>query len=738
MVDIADLASWPELIAALLGEESGNPDSVSLALEAAARMGRAESVVLVEWVRDRPSVLHAFGEPVALYSRPSQDETHIAGRPLAVVALDSHRDLIVVRAAGAAPFAESDLPGLRAIAALLLRSQTVGRKEVADTLYRLSLEMVGTLDLDRVLLATANTAGRLLRSEVAGVFLTHGNGERAELRMQCVVGHRTMETARLRIPKGRGIAGKVLATGRPARIDDYATATNITKDYLATALAEGTQSGLAVPMHDTDGNIVGVLAVWRRRRSVFSEEDEEFLASLAGLAAIGLANGRLYQQQLDSAVSLQAIHRELEARLHMSDEALEIHRRLTEIAAEGLDLSALAQAVHGVVGGRVAIVPASDRVPVLWPPPEPGRTAAEDLPREAFARHARDVDPAYHIGPAGLWVTVPIEAANVRHGQLYALVSQPPSMRDVVTLEQAATICALLLGHEESLLSATERLRSEFVWDLLDGRITSDTDLAGRALALGLRLAFPARIMLLRARGLSKLTKTENWSAEETARARTWLSNRISAAIADLTGNVVPVAPRNEYLVAILPDAETDLATGPAAVGKAAVGRSPFPSVVLEAGVSRTVSTIESLPGALREARVALSAVTPATGPVVVLDELGVLQFLISPTGAQDLYRHAETVLGSLVSYDTRHSSHLVATLDHWFDSGCNSSQTARNLQLHPKSLAYRLRRIAEISGLDLGSRETRLDIELALRILRRTRDINAGGGADVGFELGS
>ena len=45
MVDIADLASWPELIAALLGEESGTPDSVSLALEAAARMGRAESVV---------------------------------------------------------------------------------------------------------------------------------------------------------------------------------------------------------------------------------------------------------------------------------------------------------------------------------------------------------------------------------------------------------------------------------------------------------------------------------------------------------------------------------------------------------------------------------------------------------------------------------------------------------------------------------------------------------------------
>jgi sugar diacid utilization regulator/putative methionine-R-sulfoxide reductase with GAF domain len=727
------VVSWPELISGLLGSGSGDSDSVPVALQAAARMSRADGVVLVEWVRDRPSVLHAVGVPVALYSRLPDSATHIAARPVTVVALDAHRDLIAVRAAGAAPFAESDLPDLRAIAALLVRAQTVGRKEAADSLHRLSLEMVGTLDLDRVLLSTANAAARLLRSEVAGVFLAHGHGEDAELRMRCAVGHRSVETARLRIPAGRGIAGKVLATGHPQRVDNYATTTSITKDYLVTALEEGTQSGLAVPLRGTAGDIIGVLAVWRRRPSVFSEEDEEFLTSLAGLAAIGLGNARLYQQQLDSTLSLQAIQRELKAQLHISDEALQIHRRLTEIAAEGLDLSALAQAVHGVVGGRIIIVPESDRVPAQWPPPEPGATAEADLPREVVARHIRDVGPAEHIGKAGLWVTVPIEVANVQHGRLYALMAQPPSTRDVVTLEQAATICALLLGHEESLLSATARLRSEFVWDLLDGRISSDTDEAGRALALGFRLAFPARILLLRARGLRQLTRAENWNAEDTERARNWLSTRISTAIGDLTGNVVPVAHRNEYLVAILPAAETDPATGPAAVAKAAVGRSPFPSLALEAGVSRTASDIESLPGALREARVALSAVTPATGPVVVLDELGVLQFLIAPTGAPDLYRYAETVLGSLVSYDERHGSNLVATLDRWFDNGCNSSQTARSLHLHPKSLGYRLRRVTEISGLDLGSRETRLDLELALRILGQARDIHARAGAEPG-----
>ena len=724
MSTITNVVSWPELITNLLDGGSGDSDSVSLALHAAARIIRADGIVLVEWVRDKPSVLLAIGDPVPLYARLSNDTTRIAARPVITASLDGHRDLVAIRGAGAAPFAESDLVKLRAIAALLVRAQTVGRKEAADTLHRLSLEMVGTLDLDRVLLCTANAAARLLRSEIAGVFLTHEHGNHAELRMRCVVGHRSAETARLCIPAGRGVAGKVLATGRPERVDDYATTASITKDYAHTALEEGTQSALAVPLRGASADIIGVLAVWRRRPSVFSDEDEEFLTSLARLAAVGLGNARLYQQQLASTISLEAIQRELKAQLHASEETLQIHRRLTEIAAEGLDLSALAQAVHGVVNGQIMIVSDSDRVPVRWPPSPPGTSVDANLPRDLFARHIRDVDAAERISEAGLWVNVPIEVAKVRHGHLCALMAQAPSTRDVVTLEQAATICALLLGHEESLLLATARLRSELIWDLLDGRISSDTDEVGRALALGFRLSFPARIMLLRARGLKKLTRAENWNAERAERARNWVSTRISNAVAEMSGNVVPVAHRNEYFVAILPEASGDTGAELVAVARAAVGCSPYQSIVLEAGVSRTAVDIESLPGALGEARVALSAVTPASGPVVVLDELGVLQFLIAPTGAPDLYRYAETILGSLVSYDDRHGASLVATLDCWIDNGYNSSQTARSLLLHPKSLSYRLRRVAEISGLDLESRETRLDIELALRILGPARHV--------------
>lgn len=727
---------WPALIARVLGGSVRGTEAVDAALEAVLAQTGAVGAQLVEWVRERPSPIRGVGRTVRLAARPSAELSAVAGRPVVTSPVDAHRDLVVMGDLGGAGFSRPAVEAVRAAATLLRHAAEVGRKDASETLHRLSMEIVGSLDMDRVLLTIANAAARLVTSEVAGVFLSHDSGRRGadgegdgrELRMHCVVGHRTVETARLRIPSGRGIAGKVLASGKPERIDEYVTTTAITMDFLGTAIQEGTQSGLSVPMRDASGDIIGVLGVWRRRPSVYSDEDEAMLVSLAGLAAIGLVNARLYEHQLRTSADLEAKRLELERRLQVSDEALDIHRRLTEIAAEGLDLTALAEAVQGFLGGRVVIVPDGDRPPTEWPP------AGGELPRERDARPLREVVRAGDEADDG-WVCVVIEAASVRHGRLFAKLPAAPGPRDVVTLEQSATICALLLGHEDSLQAATARLRSEFVWDLLEGRphaggTGAETDEAGRALALGLRLAFPARIALLRARGLRALGRAEGWSAEEAERGRAWLAARIGGAFGELTGHVIHVAHRDEQLVAILPVAHGSPVGGAAELTHAALRRSPFPSVTIEAGISRAAADAGSLPHALHEARVALSAVTPASGPVVTFDDLGVLQFLIAPSGAADLYRYAEGILGPLVEYDRRHSSDLVPTLDCYFEQGCNASKTARSLQLHAKSLTYRLRRIAEIGRLDLDDRQTRLDVELALRILGPAREIHTRLGS--------
>gem|GEM_PF-2491804 len=700
-------AVWPALIEQLLGRRAAAGSALGAAVETAAKVGRATAVQVVEWVRARPTAVHIRGEPPPLSHRPRPGAHRIGDRPVVVVRLDDHRDLIAAREPAAECFSAEEVAGVQAVAVLLGRSADLWRRDAAETLHRLTREIVGTLDLDRVLLTIANTSARLLASEVAGVFLAHGPPEARELRMRCVVGHRTPETARLRMPAGRGMAGKVLETGRPARVDDYRTDREITKDFLGIAMEEGTQSGLAVPMRDAAGVIIGVLAAWRMRPSVYSDEDEALLVALANLAAIGLVNARMYEDQQRVSAELEAARRELEGRLQVSDEALEIHQRLTAIAAEGHDLTKLAEAVHGLVNGSVVIVPTADRVPAQWPP------NTEPPCREHEARAVREAMGRGADGTSPMWVRVQIEAAGVRHGVLYARLPAAPRPIDVLTLEQSATICALLLGHEDAVAAAIARLRSEFVWELLEGRSHVDQDESTRAMALGVRLTFPARILLLRARGLRALGRAEGWTAEEAERNRVWLAARVASTVSELTGHVVPVAHRDEHVVALLGAAD------PAArIAEAALRRSPFPSVCVQAGISRASSDVESLPQALHEARVALSAVNAEAGRVVRFEDLGVLQFLIAPSDADDLHRFATEVLGRLQDYDRRHAGELLPTLDRYFENGCNSARTARAMRVHPKTLAYRLRRIAEVGGLDLNDRQARLDAELALRIL--------------------
>jgi DNA-binding PucR family transcriptional regulator len=156
---------------------------------------------------------------------------------------------------------------------------------------------------------------------------------------------------------------------------------------------------------------------------------------------------------------------------------------------------------------------------------------------------------------------------------------------------------------------------------------------------------------------------------------------------------------------------------------------SPFTTVSLRAGVSSRKAEPDLLAEGLREARIALTAAAGSARAAVLFDDLGVLQFLLGSGGALELDDYARRVLGPLVDYDARHDARLVATLDAYLANGCNASRTARAINLHLKSVQYRLRRISEICGLDLGDRETRLDAELALRIIGPARTLRSALG---------
>jgi len=106
--------------------------------------------------------------------------------------------------------------------------------------------------------------------------------------------------APIRLPAGRGLAGSVASTGEIVNVAD---AYNDPRFDSHTDAGSGfrTVSILAAPMRTPAGEIVGVVEILNKRRSVFTKEDEEFLAEVGTHAALAVEGVRQHEAAVAQA-----------------------------------------------------------------------------------------------------------------------------------------------------------------------------------------------------------------------------------------------------------------------------------------------------------------------------------------------------------------------------------------------------------------------------------------------------
>jgi hypothetical protein len=110
----------------------------------------------------------------------------------------------------------------------------------------------------------------------------------------------------------------------------------------------------------------------------------------------------------------------------------------------------------------------------------------------------------------------------------------------------------------------------------------------------------------------------------------------------------------------------------------------------------------ERLGPALREAALAATAVAGGTASPHELYS-GTFRLLLRLTSEhpREVRRlHAQTV-GPIVEYDERHGTDIVATLAAYLGHDCNMKATAAAIFAHRHTVAYRLERARELTGLD-------------------------------------
>ena len=137
-------------------------------------------------------------------------------------------------------------------------------------------------------------------------------------------------------------------------------------------------------------------------------------------------------------------------------------------------------------------------------------------------------------------------------------------------------------------------------------------------------------------------------------------------------------------------------------------------------GVSNPCQGAAAFPAGFEEAGHALvgTSVLQAEPGVMTYEELGPYKYLLRMSldaGARDAHRDA---IARLAGYDAQRSTALLRTLEEFLRRRGNISATAEALYVHPNTLRQRLRRIQELSGIDLR-RDDWLIVEIAVKLVK-------------------
>ena len=134
--------------------------------------------------------------------------------------------------------------------------------------------------------------------------------------------------------------------------------------------------------------------------------------------------------------------------------------------------------------------------------------------------------------------------------------------------------------------------------------------------------------------------------------------------------------------------------------------------------ISAPVSGVVHIPAAARQARfiATLQAQGRFSHQAVSfdsIDDIGAFQLLYSLRDSSELRQFVSAALGILERRD--HRGTLRETLRAYLESGGSHADASNRLGIHRNTLAYRLRRIGELIGRDVGDPRTWLTLHLAL-----------------------
>ncbi|MFC6084110.1 PucR family transcriptional regulator [Sphaerisporangium aureirubrum] len=407
---------------------------------------------------------------------------------------------------------------------------------------------------------------------------------------------------------------------------------------------------------------------------------------------------------------------------------VEIYRHLSGLALQDADIGAVAQLIARRTSVTVAVI--SQKMGIL-------AAAAPGESYENSVRYVHDhlIHPrlAHMVAMAGKTrralrlpdpargrarVVAPILVGDTVPAYLVSLVADAPEQGEDIHLmiaEHAATICGVVLARERVISTAGSQVRDDLVEGLLSGSGRDNDEVVRWAQHLGFDSEREHRVLSIAIEAPPGDTERSALVAERAAgaTARMFVAQSPDAI----------TAIRGREVVVLLAEPSTPGAgTRAGQLGALCVQRlgALFPDVGVCIGVGGTFHEPAHIARSYEEARRTNEAIRRLgrRGAVVAFDTLGISRLLLQVPDPESLREFATDVLGEVLRHEQEYNSKFVATLKCYFQENDSPRRAAELLHVHPNTVTYRVRRVEEITGLNLDDYRDRLAVQVALEIL--------------------
>jgi hypothetical protein len=374
---------------------------------------------------------------------------------------------------------------------------------------------------------------------------------------------------------------------------------------------------------------------------------------------------------------------------------------LSTAIESGAGLPAVTRAAAQALGASVAVIDRSSAVL--------GVAAPSHAEERRLLSGADDV------------VTAELRVADAVVGELrYRARGESPAP---TVMRMVSTLLALEVERSRSPEWASDEAAAALVRALLSRKVTDRGDIVARAAELGAAVDRGAGVIVARAVPL-------------TAQAGDWRGRVLTVALRAVrsvgSGSVGAMGEgENAEMVAIVPAGE-DAQLARAAQALERELEASLSGFGITVARSRWTEDPVDLYRAGKEAELAANVAEAEGRSILAFEDTGAYRLLL-PAMSEDpgeLERFYEETLAPLAAYDEQYETELVKTVETYLENDGNVAQTAASLFTHRHTVRYRLERVKELTGHDIGSSEGREKLSLGLKAMRVLGIATAAGPA--------